>query len=91
MRFYCEDCGNEGFNCVCKCTPSTIVQPTPTGEGTVIVDLVMKDLEDRKAFGIKKYGTPLRANNGRNALVDAYQEALDLCLYLRQAIGEQND
>jgi hypothetical protein len=32
---------------------------------------------------------PLRAHNGRDALVDAYQEALDLCVYLRQVIQER--
>jgi hypothetical protein len=32
---------------------------------------------------------PLQAHNGRNALIDAYQEALDLVVYLRQAIEEQ--
>ena len=28
--------------------------------------------------------------NGRDALVDAFQEALDLCVYLRQAIYERD-
>ena len=39
-------------------------------------------------MGIEKYGTVLQPNNGRNALVDAYQEALDLAVYLRQRIEE---
>lgn len=30
------------------------------------------------------------AHNGRDALVDAYQEALDLTMYLRQAIEERS-
>lgn len=42
------------------------------------------------ADGRSKYGTPLQANNGRDPLVDAYQESLDLCVYLRQAIAEGN-
>lgn len=41
------------------------------------------------AMGRARYGTPLQAGNGRDALVDAYQEALDLCVYLRQAIEER--
>ena len=49
----------------------------------------MKDLQERKAIGIARYGTPLQANNGRDALIDAYQEALDLCIYLRQVIEER--
>lgn len=51
--------------------------------------LVLKDMEDRRRGGVEKYGTPLQPNNGRDALVDAYQEALDLCVYLRQAIEER--
>jgi hypothetical protein len=43
-------------------------------------------------MGKAKYGTELKTHNGRKALVDAYQEALDLCLYLKQALMEaQND
>lgn len=53
-----------------------------------IHDLVIRDMEDRKAMGLKKYGTILQAHNGRNALIDAYQEVLDLAVYLRQKIEE---
>lgn len=52
--------------------------------------LVKKDMLRRNAFGIAKYGKPLQANNGRDALKDAYEEALDLCVYLRQAIYERD-
>ena len=37
----------------------------------------------------KKYGIMLQTDNGREALWDAYQEALDLAMYLRQAILEK--
>lgn len=67
----------------------TIEQPKPNlNSSPHIVDLVMQDMAARKAAGLEKYGTPLQAHNGRNALVDAYQEAIDLALYLRQAIEE---
>ena len=59
--------------------------PTPTQEKPVW-DLVIEDMKQRDLEGRKKYGTPLQASNGRDALVDAYQEALDLCVYLRQEI-----
>ena len=49
---------------------------------------VIKDVEDRKQFGLDKYGTVLQTNNGRNALVDAYQESLDLLVYMKQAMEE---
>lgn len=55
-----------------------------------ITELVIADLKQRRELGILKYGTTLQAFNGRHALIDAYQEALDLCQYLRQAIEEQN-
>lgn len=50
--------------------------------------LVIADVEGRKQLGLRKYGTLLQAFNGRNALMDAYQEALDLLMYLRQALEE---
>lgn len=53
-----------------------------------VMPLVVADLQKRIAKGSKEYGEPLTTNNGRDALWDAYEEALDLCLYLRQAIEE---
>lgn len=54
-----------------------------------ILPLVVKDLEDRSSAGAKKYGTVLQSKNGRDALFDAYQECLDMAMYLRQAIEER--
>jgi hypothetical protein len=51
--------------------------------------LVMVDMAQRDIEGAKKYGTRLQPFNGRDALIDAYQEALDLVVYLRQAIYER--
>lgn len=53
--------------------------------------LVMQDMSERDAFGMAKYGTRLQPFNGRDALVDAYQEALDLVVYLRTAIYERDN
>jgi hypothetical protein len=69
--------------------PVTQQQSPPTSSSGDVWLLVLKDMEDRRAFGIKKYGTPVQPFNGRDPLVDAYQEALDLCVYLRQAIEER--
>lgn len=63
--------------------------PTPNNSEPV-VNQVMHDLHRRKVMGIKKYGTPLQAHNGRCALQDAYEEALDLCCYLKQKLLEDN-
>lgn len=54
-----------------------------------ILPLVIQDMKHRGEIGRKKYGQPLTANNGRDALRDAYEEAMDLCQYLRQAIEER--
>ena len=64
-------------------------EPDPkSGSGQEVWRLVINDMIERNNIGTEKYGTPLMTFNGRNALIDAYQEALDLCVYLRQAITE---
>ena len=65
-------------------------EPAPVpGEGDVTI-MVIADLEARAEMGKRKYGTRLQTHNGRDALMDAYQEALDLCVYLRQELAERN-
>lgn len=54
-----------------------------------ICELVIEDMRNRDRIGRERYGVPLTANNGRDALQDAYEEALDLCAYLKQAIEER--
>jgi len=66
-----------------------IDQPPPTGDGKPIWDLVVNDMRERDNLGRTRYNTPLRAWNGRDALVDAYQEVLDLAVYMRQEIEER--
>lgn len=64
-------------------------QPTPKrGKGDVW-KLVINDMDTRRRAGIKKYGTPVQPFNGRDPLIDAYQEVLDTAVYLRQAIEER--
>lgn len=65
-------------------------QHAPTPSSGDCWRLVIEDMEARRRLGIARYGTPLQPHNGRDALVDAYQEALDLAVYLRQAIAERN-
>lgn len=66
-------------------------QKMPDGGKDVVADYVISDIEERVKDGTAKYGTPLKTFNGRNALWDAYQEAIDLVFYLRQAILEQEN
>lgn len=64
-------------------------QPNPIHNDLIpINELVIKDLQERMIMGIEKYGMPLTPNNGRDPLLDAYQEAMDLVLYIRQALYE---
>jgi len=64
-------------------------QPAPQASEGDVWALIIHDMSQRRQGGIEKYGTPLQPHNGRDALVDAYQEALDLVVYLRQAIEER--
>lgn len=64
--------------------------PYGTGKGFDIAELVKFDIEARIAKGRAQYGERLTSHNGRDALMDAYQESLDLALYLRQAIAERD-
>lgn len=66
-------------------------QPTPVANSLPAAwDLVMTDMRERDRFGKDKYGVRLQPNNGRDFLADAYQEALDLAVYLRGAIYERD-
>lgn len=55
-----------------------------------IFPIVAQLLEDRYEMGKKKYGVPLMAFNGRDALQDAIEEAADLLMYLSQAKYERD-
>lgn len=65
-------------------------QPAPRpSKGKIVADEVIKDMEARKRLGIAKYKVALQPNNGRDALQDAYEEALDLCMYLKQEMMQR--
>ena len=68
-------------------------QPAPLQEpvGVDIGELVISDLRKRIEYGKGKYGVSLHSHDGRDTLVDAFQEALDLALYLRKVIVERDD
>lgn len=57
-------------------------QPGPIPNDALdIQSRVISDIEAR---------TALQPHNGRDVLRDAYEEALDLAMYLRQAIAERD-
>ena len=71
--------------------PSVLQQPTPEyqEDQRAIWACVIEDMRHRDAFGARKYGTRLQAFNGRDPIIDAYQEALDLVVYLKQLFIER--
>ena len=52
------------------------------------LDALIADCENRAAFGLTLYDAPVKPNNGRDALLDAYEEVLDCLVYLKQRILE---
>lgn len=87
-KFYCFSCGQ---NFVDLLNPASVPQPRPTGEGEIVLNYVLEDIKSRAEMGKEKYGTYLRTYNGRDALWDCYQEAIDLVMYLRQRLLEEEN
>lgn len=65
-------------------------QPMPHSGQHDIINAVCEDIQARGEYGLQRYGTRLQAFNGRDALIDAYQEALDLAIYLKQMLIERD-
>ncbi len=56
-----------------------------------IIQQVADDFRARIQLGIERYGHPLQTHNGRDAVRDALDEALDLAHYLKQLEIETHD
>ena len=56
--------------------------------GPDVVEAILGDMRERDRLGRERYGTPLLAFNGRDQLVDAYQEVLDARVYVEAAVVE---
>jgi hypothetical protein len=66
-------------------------QPTPIpNDGPNCQDYVIGAIEERKELGMKKYGTLLQPGNGRDMLQDAFEEALDMTVYLAGLLMERD-
>lgn len=65
-----------------------IPQKPPEPGEEIVLKFVMEDLKKRALMGKRKYHRYLETFNGRNALIDAYQEVLDLAMYLKQQLLE---
>jgi hypothetical protein len=66
-------------------------QPLPTPGHQPVQAVLIAALAERRDYGIRKYGRPLETHNGRDALTDAWEEALDLLTYLTQMRLERGD
>lgn len=65
-------------------------QPLPRPGRERVFDALYASLRAREQQGWRTYGRPLESHNGRDALRDALEEALDLAAYLQQAILERD-
>jgi hypothetical protein len=65
-------------------------EPLPQPGAEAVGAIVLADIQARIDAGYQKYGTLLQTFNGRDALWDSLQEAIDLVMYLRQAILERD-
>lgn len=59
--------------------------PLPA-DGPSMQDLVLADIEARKAIGLQRYGQLLKADDGRDNLRDLYEELLDAAIYARKEL-----
>lgn len=65
-------------------------QPLPVvNDHPDIQAAVIADIEARREVGIQRYGTALQPLNGRDMLLDAYEESLDLAIYLKGELVER--
>jgi len=60
--------------------------PTANIDSILVKDLVQADFDQRISVGLEKYGTYLQVNDGRDPLIDLYQELWDSIIYLRKEL-----
>lgn len=51
---------------------------------------VKKDFDARNQLGYQSYGGPMEPHDGRDSLREAYEEALDLVMYLKKTLVERD-
>lgn len=78
--------------------PAPVRNDNPSIHDLVVADLASSQgravtrlsevLGERREFGLKKYGTLLQADNGRDPLADLIDELCDAVVYARQHLEE---
>jgi hypothetical protein len=66
-------------------------QPLPTAGRECVQDRLIDEIRARRELGVQRYGSPLMTHNGRDALQDAWEESIDLAVYLTQMRMERAD
>lgn len=92
----CTGCNRRDMFCTCDGGPlylktDTLVnrrQPQPHGIGAPVGERLIELIRERTKLGMEKYGEPLTTHNGRDSMLDALQESIDLNQYLMQALME---
>lgn len=57
-------------------------------DGADTVSKLVADMHERDELGLKRYSVKLTAHNGRDHMIDAYQELLDFVVYTRAWLDE---
>lgn len=99
LVFFSVDCPDRPYNghyqgdrCVRESVGSPL-HPITGYDNTLekyadVTDHVIADLQQRRQFGVEKYGQPLMPFNGRRSLQDFYEELMDATLYVKQHLIE---
>lgn len=74
-----------------KDRPEDQPMPTVSEKSRDVQGSLIEMVRERRQLGIQRYGSPLMTHNGRNALQDALEEAVDLSAYLMQLRMEADD
>lgn len=64
------------------------VAPQPNGKPSVWLQ-VIADMQKRQEHGVAKYGVALQPHNGRDPLLDIYEELLDAAVYIKTRMLEE--
>lgn len=64
-------------------------QPKPSAGGQSVTEAVIQDFQTRRKYGIKKYGQELLTVDGRDTLIEIYQELMDAVVYTKKALMER--
>lgn len=65
-------------------------QKLPEGGQEDVFPALIADIKAREQVGIRRYKQTLKTFDGRDNLRDAYEEALDLAVYLKKEIMQRD-